>query len=145
MKHLSALILALCLPQLVPAVTIYDEIPVSVIKVTASSTFSPEQTAQHLIDGSGLTGDRQMAMKVSMKLAPGSVGGTAGDLLEKDSSGRQLLKFTVNGPMANPKVKFDFQDLGKAAVQRAGQELLKNPDVQNAVNDLQNTLKGIFH
>ena len=90
----------------------------------------------------GLTGDRQMAMKGSLKLPPGTIGGTVGELLDKDESGRQLLKFTLTGPMATVRPKPDLQDVGKKAVQQVGQELLKNKDVQDV---LQNTLKGIFH
>jgi uncharacterized protein involved in outer membrane biogenesis len=90
----------------------------------------------------GLFGDRQMAMKVSMKLASGTIGGPVGNLVEKDEKGRQLLKFSVTGPAANPKVKFDFPELNKKTVQQTGQEILKNQNVQNAVNGL---LKGLFH
>jgi len=90
----------------------------------------------------GLTGDRPMAMKGSLKLPPGTIGGTVGELLDKDESGRQLLKFTLTGPMATARPKPDLQDVGKRAVQQAGQEILKNKDVQNAVDGL---LKGIFH
>jgi hypothetical protein len=90
----------------------------------------------------GLSGDRQMAMKVSMKLAPGTIGGTIGDLMEKDDKGRQILRFSANGPAANAKVKFELPTLDKKTVQQAGQAILKNQDVQNAVNGL---LKGIFH
>jgi len=93
----------------------------------------------------GLTGDRAMAMKGALKLPPGTIGGTVGALVDKDESGRQLLKFSLTGPMATAKPKPELQDVGKRAIQQAGQEILKNKDVQNAVNDLQNTLKGIFH
>ena len=40
----------------VSAIVVEDEIPPS--KVTASSTFSAAQDAKHLVDGSGLSGDR---------------------------------------------------------------------------------------
>ena len=67
----------------------------------------------------GLTGDRQMNMNVTMKLAAGSVGGSLGDILEKDENGRPLLKFSVTGPMANPKVKFDFKEVAFAHISNA--------------------------
>jgi len=92
----------------------------------------------------GLSGSRLLNMNVLMKLAPGSVGGAMGQLVA-DENGRPTLKFTVTGPAANPAVKMDLQDVGKKALQQAGQEILKNPDVQNAVDNLQKTFKGIFH
>jgi hypothetical protein len=90
----------------------------------------------------GLTGERLMAMKVAMMVPPGTIGGTIGNLLDKDEKGRQLLKFTLNGPMATAKPKLELKDVEKKAVQQVGQEIMKNKDVQDAVNGV---LKGIFH
>ncbi len=58
MKRVLLVGLMLALGPAAKAVTIEAEDPASNISVTASSTFSPQQTAQHLIDGSGLPGDR---------------------------------------------------------------------------------------
>ncbi|MFO1490303.1 MAG: hypothetical protein U1F77_04210 [Kiritimatiellia bacterium] len=57
MKPQIALALFLVLPAASRAVFIEDELPASAIKVTASSTYSKDQSEQHLIDGSGLSGD----------------------------------------------------------------------------------------
>ena len=92
----------------------------------------------------GLAGVQPINLNVLMKLAAGSVGGTLGNILT-DESGRPTIKFTATGTVSDPKVKLDVQEVGKKALQEAGKELLKNKDVQNAVNDLQNTFKGIFH
>jgi len=89
----------------------------------------------------GLAGAQPLNMNVVMQLAPGSVGGTLGGLIN-DENGRPTLKFNVTGSVANPQVKLDVQEAGKRAVQQAGQQILKNPNVQNAVDGL---LKGIFH
>jgi hypothetical protein len=92
----------------------------------------------------GLSGAQPLAMTVVMKLAAGSVGGTVGALVN-DENGRPTLKFAATGSVANPQVKLDVQDVGKKALQQAGQELMKNKDVQNAVDNLQKSLKGLFH
>ena len=92
----------------------------------------------------GLAGVQPIHMNVVMKLAAGSVGGTLGEIL-KDASGRPTIKFVASGTVANPSVKLDVQEAGKKALQQAGQEIMKNKDVQKAVDDLGNTLKGIFH
>src|SRR5262249_9175003 len=92
----------------------------------------------------GLAGVQPINMAVQMKLAQGSVGGTLGQIMN-DENGRPTLKFAATGSVANPNVKFETQEVAKKAVQQAGKELLKNPDVQNAVNNLQNSLKGLFH
>jgi hypothetical protein len=88
----------------------------------------------------GLAGAQPINLSVVMKLAQGS-GGSLGQFIT-DEKGRPTLKFIATGSVANPQVKLDVKDVGKKAVQQAGQQLLKNPDVQNAVNNL---LKGIFH
>jgi hypothetical protein len=58
MIKLSTILATLLSVAAAAAIPIATEVPGSEIKVTASSTFSPEQNVQHLIDGSGLTGDR---------------------------------------------------------------------------------------
>ena len=50
-----ALLLALATPA--PAVIIEEDVPGDAIKVTTSSTFGKDQSEQHLIDGSGLSGE----------------------------------------------------------------------------------------
>lgn len=92
----------------------------------------------------GLSGVQPINLNVVMKLAEGSVGGTLGSLI-KDESGRPTLKFTATGSVANPNVKLDIHEVGQKALQQAGQEIMKNKDVQNAVDDLQKNLKGLFH
>jgi len=52
-----ALLMGLALISTCAAVLVDVDIPASEIKVTPSSVFSPAQTAKHLIDGSGLSGD----------------------------------------------------------------------------------------
>ncbi len=97
------------------------------------------QTRGHV----GLAGAQPVQMKVALKLAPDAVGGTLGALI-RDETGRPTVKFTASGTLSDPKVKWDLDDTGKKALQQAGQELMKNKDVQKAVDDIQNTLKGIF-
>jgi len=89
----------------------------------------------------GLSGVQPINMNVTIKLAPGSVGGTVGAIVN-DENGRPTLKFTATGSVANPQVKLDIHEVGQKALQQAGQEIMKNKDVQDAVN---NVLKGIFH
>jgi hypothetical protein len=91
----------------------------------------------------GLAGAQPLNLTVSMKLAAGTVGGTLGNLV-KDETGRPVLRFTVTGTLADPKVKLDLQEVGKKALQEVGKEIMKNKDVQNAVEDLQKSLKGLF-
>jgi hypothetical protein len=92
----------------------------------------------------GLAGVQPINMNVVMKLAAGSVGGTLGDLI-KDESGRPTVKFKATGTVADPQVKWDVQEVEKKAIQQVGQEILKNKNVQDAVDNLQNSLKGLFH
>ncbi len=92
----------------------------------------------------GLSGIQPINLNVAMKLAPGSVRGTLGNLIN-DESGRPTLKFIATGSVADPQVKFDIHEVGQKALQQAGQEIMKNKDVQNAVDQLQKNLKGLFH
>jgi hypothetical protein len=59
-----------------------------------------------------------------MKLAPGLIRGTVGQIL-KDSSGNSQLTFTVKGPAASPSIKMDTKVIGQRAVETLGQQLLK--------------------
>jgi hypothetical protein len=92
----------------------------------------------------GLAGAQPINVSVVLKLAAGSIGGTVGQIMN-DENGRPTIKFAATGSVADPKVKMDIQEVQKKAIQQVGQELLKNKDVQNAVNDLQKNLKGLFH
>jgi hypothetical protein len=83
-------------------------------------------------------------MRAVMKLAAGSIGGSLGNILQ-DENGRPTIKYTITGTMSNPNAKPDLQETGKKAVQELGKELLKNQNVQGAVQDLQNSFKNIFH
>lgn len=55
---IAACLLMLALPVHGRTVRIEETVPADEIKITASSTFGKEQDCQHLIDGSGLDGDR---------------------------------------------------------------------------------------
>ena len=56
MKRLLILMLSMCLARFASAITIYDETPASTVTVKASTTCSPTQAVQHLVDGSGVSG-----------------------------------------------------------------------------------------
>lgn len=58
MKNIVALGAMLALPVCGRAVLIEEVVPASNITVTASSTFGQEQDCRHLVDGSGLDGER---------------------------------------------------------------------------------------
>lgn len=93
----------------------------------------------------GLFGAQPLQMNVALQLAKDAIGGTVGGFL-KDASGRPNVKFTVTGSVDSPQVKLDLQDAGQKALEQAGQEILKkNPELQGAVDDIQKSLKGIFH
>ncbi|MFO1492555.1 MAG: glycoside hydrolase family 38 C-terminal domain-containing protein [Kiritimatiellia bacterium] len=57
---LAGVLLAAASPS-ASAVTMEEEIPAGLITVTASSAYGERQAARHLVDGSGLTGDRHDA------------------------------------------------------------------------------------
>ena len=65
----------------------------------------------------------------------------AGLPIIQDESGRPTFNFTAKGTVANPSVRPDVREAGKRAIQQVGQELFKG----NPVDDLQKTLKNIFH
>jgi hypothetical protein len=114
----------------------------------------------------GLAGAQPLAMRVTMKLVAGLIGGSLGQIM-RDESGRATLDYSVTGSVSDPHVRLEMQDVGRRAVQQLGSELLKglgvgrpqqpsnaNPQPDNAappppapnpISDLQNQLKNIFH
>ena len=58
MNKVMAIGLVLLLPLCVHAVLIEEPISSNAITVTASSTYGREQDCRHLVDGSGMSGDR---------------------------------------------------------------------------------------
>lgn len=91
----------------------------------------------------GLIGAQPLNLKVATRLMSGVIAGTLGQLV-RDESGHPTIKFSVTGTAADPHAKLDVQEVGKKAVQEVGKELLKNKDVQNAVDGLEKTFKNIF-
>jgi hypothetical protein len=120
----------------------------------------------------GLAGAQPLDVRVNMKLAAGSLGGSLGQFLA-DESGHPTLAFTAKGTVSNPQVHADMREAEHKAVQQIGQQLLKgfgiggdqqptspaptsNPSDNsqqaspsnpppNPVDDIQKTLKSIFH
>jgi hypothetical protein len=58
----------------------------------------------------GLAGAQPLNMKVVMKMAPGSVRGTVGQLIQ-DENGRPTISFAATGSVADPHMKVDMQDV----------------------------------
>lgn len=91
----------------------------------------------------GLFGAQTLSLNVALKLAQDAIGGDLGSLI-KDESGRPTVKMMVTGTADSPQVKWDLQDASQKALQKAGDELMKNPEIKGAVEDIQKSLKGIF-
>ncbi len=122
----------------------------------------------------GLAGVQPLDLRVTMKLAPGSIRGTLGQVIT-DESGRPTLAFAAKGTASNPNVHLDMREAGQKAIKQLGQELFKGfgigqqapppsnaaPDSQqpqqgqpqqaapspqsNPAEDLQKAFKNIFH
>jgi len=90
----------------------------------------------HTQGTAGLAGDQMLDLQQTVSVAPGLIRGTLGQLAQ-DASGRVGLKFSITGPAANPQVKLQARELAEKAVKSLTDEILKNPNVKDA-------LKGIF-
>jgi hypothetical protein len=72
----------------------------------------------------GLAGDQSIDLKVLMRLAPGAVRGTLGQLIQ-DESGRPSLSFAATWSVADPRVRVETKEIGRKALKQVGDGLLK--------------------